>query len=782
MRWCVAILALFAVALAAGSRTPATTAATIVYVDASASGSDDGTSWTNAFANLQEALGVATAGDQVWVAAGVYKTTPTSNRSIAFALESGVEIYGGFTGFESALAKRDPAANVTVLSGNIGALNVDTDNSYHVVIGAGAGPTARLDGFTIRGGRADGLGTNALGGGIYINTAGPTLANLVIADNFATTGGGYYVAAGNASLSDSVISNNHATDGGGLATGNASPTLARVTVSGNRAENEGGGGWLGSGEPRFTDVHFRANTTTLNGGGLYNDAANVQLSGGSFAGNDASIGGGFFSNAGNIVVSGVKLTGNEGRSIGGGMYVGEGNVTVANSLFRGNRSQSGGGLFTATTGTTNLASSTFAYNRASGTGGGVWHRDGTGVFTNITVTNNRAPAAPGLYNFLATATLTNSTVYANAGGASSHGVENGSTGTMTIRDSVIWGNAPGQVGTDPLALDTIVERNIIQGGCPADASCPGNQVLNANPQLGALAENGGPTPTRKPANNSPAIDAGTPAVCSGVAKDQRGVNRPVDGNKDGTAACDLGSVEVVPDAPVVGFAAASSNGPEADTSATIQVKLSTTSASPVTVKYKVTAGTAKSPADFTAAQGTLTFPALSLTRNVVVTVVADRFDEPNETLTVTLSAPTGASLGTSKHTYTIQDDDPRILCRGRVPTIIGTDGKDTLNGTKGPDVIAALGGNDTINASGGDDLVCAGPGNDIVNGGNGNDTLRGETGNDKLSGERGVDLLLGGPGNDQLGGGPTTGDSCNGGPGTDKLLPNAGCESRSGVP
>lgn len=782
MRWCAAVVALLMVMMGASGRSPAN-AATTIYVDASATGADDGSSWVNAYANLQEALGAANPGDQVWVASGDYKTTTIANRFISFALETGVEVYGGFTGFEAALSERDPAANVTVLSGNIGTAAVETDNSYHVVIGASAGPTARLDGFTIRGGYADGAGAAAVGGGVYINVNGPTLANLVITDNFSSTvGGGIYVAAGAPAISDSVVANNHADDGGGLATDAADPTFTRVTVSNNSSDNEGGGAWLGSGEPRFTDVDFRRNSTVLNGGGLYNDSSNVHLAGGVFAGNDASIGGGMFSNAGSPVVSNVRFTGNEGRTIGGGAYVGAGDVSISDSLFRGNRSQNGGGLFTATTGTTTVNSSAFVYNRASSTAGGVWHRDGTGTFTNVTISNNRAPSAPGLYNFLATLTLTNSTVFGNTGDPGTGGVENGSTATLTVRDSILWGNAPVQVFVSPLSVDTIIEHNIVQGGCPADSSCPGNLVVNTNPALGPLADNGGPTPTRKPGASSPAIDAGTPAVCAGVAKDQRGVNRPADGNKDGTAACDLGSVEFAPDAPVVGFAAGSSNGPESDTSATIPVKLSTTSASPVSVKYKVTAGTAKSPADFTAAQGTLTFPALTTTKNIVVTVAADRFDEPNETLTVTLSAPVGATLGAASHTYTIQDDDPRILCRGRVPTIVGTDGNDTLAGTKGPDVIAALGGNDTINASGGDDLVCGGTGNDIVNAGNGNDTIRGEPGNDKLSGERGIDVLIGGPGNDQLGGGPTTGDSCNGGPGTDKLLSNAGCESRSGIP
>jgi hypothetical protein len=111
----------------------------------------DGSSWASAFNDLQDALATATAGDEIWVAAGTYKPTTDGNREISFNLESGVSLYGGFAGTETDLDERDWEVNSTVLSGDIGVPGSVVDNSYHVVYASGiTGVT--LDGLTITGG------------------------------------------------------------------------------------------------------------------------------------------------------------------------------------------------------------------------------------------------------------------------------------------------------------------------------------------------------------------------------------------------------------------------------------------------------------------------------------------------------------------------------------------------------------------------------------------------------------------------------------------------------
>ncbi len=97
----------------------------------------------------------------------------------------------GSNGTETALGQRDPVANVTILSGEIGAAGT-SDNSYHVVIGSGTNDTAVLDGFTITAGNA----TNDKGGGMWNYDGSPTLENLIFNANYAQYGGGMYTGRG----------------------------------------------------------------------------------------------------------------------------------------------------------------------------------------------------------------------------------------------------------------------------------------------------------------------------------------------------------------------------------------------------------------------------------------------------------------------------------------------------------------------------------------------------------------------------------------------------------
>jgi hypothetical protein len=153
-------------ALAAAYPLPATAQANqpvapqvgcILYVNAAAAGLNNGASWANAYTNLQTALTAAAAGSQVWVAAGTYAPasgTDATQQAISFQLKSGVAIYGGFAGGETALSSRNIAANPTILTGIIGFIIVPpfrlvSVNSYHVVMANSVDNTGRLDGFTV---------------------------------------------------------------------------------------------------------------------------------------------------------------------------------------------------------------------------------------------------------------------------------------------------------------------------------------------------------------------------------------------------------------------------------------------------------------------------------------------------------------------------------------------------------------------------------------------------------------------------------------------------------
>jgi hypothetical protein len=252
--------------------------ATILYVDEDATGNDDGTSWTDAFNYLQDALDDVSSGDEIWVAEGTYYPddgdTPTNDdRTEKFQLVNNVGVYGGFDATETARSQRDWVNHVTILSGDIGTEGVDTDNSYHVVKGA---PLSVLDGFTITKGYADGTSSNGRGGGMYNSGSYSilTVRNCVFCDNFANfEGGGLNNEHYTAVVTNCVFSQNTCdTYGGGFSTWYASPTITNCLFICNTAWL-GGGAEISEASATFTNNTFTGNLAfgaSSHGGGMVN--------------------------------------------------------------------------------------------------------------------------------------------------------------------------------------------------------------------------------------------------------------------------------------------------------------------------------------------------------------------------------------------------------------------------------------------------------------------------------------------------------------------------------
>jgi hypothetical protein len=178
------------------------------HVDASSNAfQPDGSSWESAIPHLADAIHLAAVcpgQDEIWVAAGTYypdrsASFPQGNHDPdeTFELHTGVAVYGGFLGLahpflpggETAREQRDPTANETILSGDIGLNNQvpPPPDSYHVVT-AGPGGNGRLDGFTIE--KGDALD---VGGGLYVDIASPTIARCTFRNNRAPKGAGVFV-------------------------------------------------------------------------------------------------------------------------------------------------------------------------------------------------------------------------------------------------------------------------------------------------------------------------------------------------------------------------------------------------------------------------------------------------------------------------------------------------------------------------------------------------------------------------------------------------------------
>jgi hypothetical protein len=250
----------------------------IRYVDTGAQGNNNGTSWANAFIYLQDALAVSSAGDEIRVAEGIY--TPDSNlaepngtgdRTATFQLVCNVDVKGGYAGVgKPDPNERDISSYPTILSGDINDIGDSNDNSYHVVTGADA---VVLDGFTITGGKADGLDANSYGGGMYNDGSSPIVINCVFSGNQAYDGGGMYNDGSSPTVINCAFSSNQAYEGGGgTYNTSCSPTIMNCVFSENNA-NDGGGIYDHNSCPRLTNCTLSgnsANNTTGYGGGIYN--------------------------------------------------------------------------------------------------------------------------------------------------------------------------------------------------------------------------------------------------------------------------------------------------------------------------------------------------------------------------------------------------------------------------------------------------------------------------------------------------------------------------------
>jgi len=406
----------------------------IIYVDPDAQGNNDGLSWSNAYPCLQNALEVASNGDEIRVAEGIYKPdqrlvdlggrqgyqiVASGDRETTFQLINGVILKGGYAGFnESDPDIRDIKKHTSILSGDLAGddVTVDTlvniltdshrvENSYCIVQAVNTDATAILDGFTLTG--ANATERHDKGGGMDISNGSPTVLNCTFTLNSAMkSGGGIYIGgSSNPTLTLCTFINNLAVKRGGGIENEGNVTLTNCSFIDNESYEEGGGGidhkgqeitikdcsftenrvgggiYIDNGLATIANCEFNANSTQGYGGGLYIEGnSETSVSNCVFTGNSAAHGGA-------INISGdtksIILTNNEfvrnSAQRSGGAFAGGTGVQLINCTFVGNSAESGGGMSAGSdsfialllNGPTVLDNCIFTDNQVSDRGGGL---------------------------------------------------------------------------------------------------------------------------------------------------------------------------------------------------------------------------------------------------------------------------------------------------------------------------------------------------------------------------------------------------------------------------
>ena len=302
--------------------------------------------------------------------------------------------------------------------------------------------------------------------------------------------------------------------GGGIYTDGAL-TLTNDVITGNMSSGNGGG------VARSGDDPLSITSTTFSG--------NISCAGDSptHAGGGIAVFG-FGSNP--VTIDRSTFSGNSAQGIGTGggaaFFV---TATITNSTFAGNDADGGGGIEHQTEGDhLDVFASTFSNNTARTTGAAFSNRGGNDSLINTTITGNTGKGA--ISSSVGLTTISFSTV---TNGDTN--IFNRDGGDFAVNNSIVTGS-PGSNCNGPFSGG----HNLFDDDgseCGAAAS----DLKNADPKLGPLQDNGGPTQTRALLTGSPAIDGGEDEACAVSAKnvDQRGVSRPQG------PLCDIGAFEYV---------------------------------------------------------------------------------------------------------------------------------------------------------------------------------------------------------------------------------------------
>ena len=465
-----------------------------------------------------------------------------------------------------------------------------------------------------------------------VDVQGPGPAVITVSGNNASRV--FYLYNGSAvidvTISGLTITEGSATIGAGVINFDELLTLDNLVISENSASGDGGGIWAdGTFDMSLTirNTTITGNTAGSDGGGIYVEDTGASL-----------------------LIENTVISGNTAADDGGGIYFydPDDSTTIRDSTISGNTAGGlGGGIYLYDTdGGTHLIERTTISGNSATAGGGIFFYgpDDPFVIESSTISGNSATSGDGggifLYSFYDGFDIAHSTIAGNSATGEGGGLF-AITGPVNVDHCIVADNT---AGANP-DLATVVDGSfdisfsLVEAPGSANITDNGGNVFNQDPQLGALANNGGPTQTHLPAALSPAVNAGDAAFAPPPATDQRGLARVRGGR------IDIGAVELAFPG-VVQFTVTAVAVNEADLTLTLTVTRTGGTDGAISVNYAATPGTAVTPGDYTLAGGTLNWAdgdGASKTFNI--TIVNDLVAEPAETFTVALSTPVGTTIG-----------------------------------------------------------------------------------------------------------------------------------------
>lgn len=467
----------------------------VIHVDAGATERPrDGSSWCSAFAELQEALEVARAGDKIVVAHGTYKPDRgTGNRAATFQLIRGVGVHGGFAGCGALDPnENNPALYETILSGDLdGDDGPDftgyDDNTYHVVTAIFVNSATALEGVTVTGGNADGpnfgpspdskdqgsavnnyFGTLRLANCIFrenraanhgtVNDhGGATLENCEFRNNLTGMwAGALFIFTDVVTTVDNCRFYNNVTGGtaggGGAVANGANTIFTNCLFADNRSETNGGAVYNHSGAaPTLSHCTFQSNTATNpngRGGAIYNDVeTSPAITACAFLGNSATRGGAVYNfRQSNPSLVECTFALNTASVYGGAIANRDNTLTMVSTDLIGNTATNAGGAVTSIGSDHTLRSCRFLGNAAAVGGGLQTEGEGTMEMTNCIFSANSATRGGGMSNGT-DAFLVNCSFSRNSASDIGGGMYSANALEVEIHNSIFWDNFGGG-GTD----------------------------------------------------------------------------------------------------------------------------------------------------------------------------------------------------------------------------------------------------------------------------------------------------------------------------------------------